>query len=46
MTYQTPELFLVGAAQGLVLGTNMLDIDFRDNPETVGNTQVSRHTQR
>lgn len=30
MTYQTPTLFLVGAAQGLVLGSG-IDVRFEDN---------------
>lgn len=43
MTYQKPELMLVGAAQGLVLGTKMFVASFEDNP---ADPEVSRYNQR
>jgi hypothetical protein len=48
MKYQTPELFLVGAAKGFVLG-NMSEGDFKDLDPDAGNATgpgISRDTPR
>jgi hypothetical protein len=44
MTYQKPALFLVGAAQGIVLGGQDAKADFSDNSVNQGNCRgdVSR----